>query len=1049
MAPEPASAKHRPFLFTGLLAVGLACLGGYWGCSRTSTVPPLEQGPLPAAGGRVAGLELGGASGHRFSVEIAAGAALRLEADQRDVDLEIHLRRVAGPPLLVVDTPIGRGAPERVCFVAGESGVYLVDITPFGGAGTYALQVTGPRAATSEDQACAEALGRYLATRAAGSEDLQDLARELEQVALLFSTAGETFLAAMSWREAASAWLEAGAAERAVEGQQRARTLAQRAHSRYLETSVLNRLGLAHRDLGDFERAADAFDTARRIAIDSGDRRGLASALTNLGRLGPDIGDPHAALDSLREALEIWRSLGDRGEQAQTMINRAAALGTLDRHEEAGDALAEALTLARSAGDGDRVASALFATGWNHYLRGEPAAGLGPLGEALEIFRRRGQRNDEAAALDRIGTLRAAAGDADGAVGAYREALELLEEFSNPREVATTAANLGCVLTDQEELEEAEPLLTDLQPFGARVVDPKAAAHLEFCRSKLQRQRADLPRAIAHIDTALEIVGRLREKARNEGHVYLPIWVWQSYADLAVDLRLDLFATTGDEGALAEAFETYDRSRAWSLFEQVVERRRGAPAAADSLEARNDTLQRQLNLLAETRRQLRSREPESQRLGEVEADLRRVALELEDARAAIRAAARRAGRLGTPRWVSAREVQDQLPEGCALLAWRLGSKRSHLFVLTGESITVWPLPSRKVLERYAESLYHNLQSSYLDGEQWKLVAESFAENLLPQQAVPDGVGRLLLMPDGLLHYVPFAVLASPRRNFEIGPETAILLDDFELGYLPSASVFLALETRRLQRLPAPRAAAVFADPVFTLNDGRFAKESLARPGAGEKPAPRDADSQGQARGIVARQLPDGPLPRLPFTLDEAGVLERLITADQRTVWTGFAATKEAVSRGDLGDYRMLHFATHAWIDERLPELSGLVLSQYDASGYPVDGWLHLHEIQDLDLRADLTVLSGCQTALGKHVRGNGLLGLTHGFFDAGSAQVLVSLWSVDDEAASLLMTRFYEGLLSEGLDPAAALRQAQQQLRRQPGFEAPYYWAEFALHGAS
>jgi CHAT domain-containing protein len=144
---------------------------------------------------------------------------------------------------------------------------------------------------------------------------------------------------------------------------------------------------------------------------------------------------------------------------------------------------------------------------------------------------------------------------------------------------------------------------------------------------------------------------------------------------------------------------------------------------------------------------------------------------------------------------------------------------------------------------------------------------------------------------------------------------------------------------------------------------------------------------------------------------------------------------------------MVRFVTHGLLDSNHPELSGVVLSLVDEKGSPVDGFLRLHDIYNLNLPADLVVLSACETGLGKEVRGEGLIGLTRGFMYAGAPRVVVSLWSVNDRATAELMKRFYRAMLIDKLRPAAALRSAQMELRNDPRWSAPYYWAGFVLQG--
>lgn len=161
----------------------------------------------------------------------------------------------------------------------------------------------------------------------------------------------------------------------------------------------------------------------------------------------------------------------------------------------------------------------------------------------------------------------------------------------------------------------------------------------------------------------------------------------------------------------------------------------------------------------------------------------------------------------------------------------------------------------------------------------------------------------------------------------------------------------------------------------------------------------------------------------------------------------FNASRAAATSPDLARYSIVHFATHGLINNLHPELSGVVLSLVDDQGRPQDGFLRLYDIYNLRLSADLVVLSACRTALGKQVRGEGIVGLTRGFMYAGAPRVVASLWRVDDRATAELMGRFYEAKLGRGLRAAAALREAQVKMMSQKRWQAPYYWAAFLLQG--
>jgi CHAT domain-containing protein len=187
--------------------------------------------------------------------------------------------------------------------------------------------------------------------------------------------------------------------------------------------------------------------------------------------------------------------------------------------------------------------------------------------------------------------------------------------------------------------------------------------------------------------------------------------------------------------------------------------------------------------------------------------------------------------------------------------------------------------------------------------------------------------------------------------------------------------------------------------------------------------------------------------RLPFSREEARAVVAQAPRASVLEATDFDASLALATSEQLHEYRILHFATHGFINTARPELSGLALSLVDRGGRSRDGFLRLNTIYNLRLSADLVVLSACQTALGKEVAGEGLVGLTRGFMFAGARAVIASLWQVNDMATAELMKQFYIGLLQQRLPAAAALRHAQLELAKDPRWSAPYFWAGFVLQG--
>jgi CHAT domain-containing protein len=189
--------------------------------------------------------------------------------------------------------------------------------------------------------------------------------------------------------------------------------------------------------------------------------------------------------------------------------------------------------------------------------------------------------------------------------------------------------------------------------------------------------------------------------------------------------------------------------------------------------------------------------------------------------------------------------------------------------------------------------------------------------------------------------------------------------------------------------------------------------------------------------------------RLRFSSVEAAWIAGFVSSSSTLMETGFSASRDTVLSGAMGDYRILHLAAHALLDDDHPEVSGIALSLFDETGRAQDGFLRLHEIHErLTLRSDLVVVSACETALGRDVPGEGLMGLARAFFAAGAARVVASVYSVSDAATAQLMREFYRGMFGpDRLSAAAALRAAQLRMREQRRWRHPFYWSGFVLLG--
>jgi len=427
-----------------------------------------------------------------------------------------------------------------------------------------------------------------------------------------------------------------------------------------------------------------------------------------------------------------------------------------------------------------------------------------------------------------------------------------------------------------------------------------------------------------------------------------------------------------------------------------------------------------------------------------------------------------------PEPLTAKQIQDELiDENTMLLEYALGEPKSHLLIVQKNGVQSYDIAGRAQIESAARRVYRELTfPNQLDGRngaraqellsraghEFEEAARTLSRMVLEPAAKELGNKRLLIVSDGALHYIPFAALPVRASDTSFVP----LVAEHEIVNLPSASVLAVLRDQEIRRTKPTKTVAVLADPVFDALDPRV-PDQASRPNAtaalpmntrmlspGNDSMSKMMRSVADIRGIQpgsSRSARDLHLSRLWFTRVEADRILAATPKGQGSEIVDFDANRAAATSDKLSEYRIVHFATHGLLDSRNPELSGLVFSMVDKQGRTQDGFLDLQDIYNLNLPADMVVLSACETGLGKEIDGEGMIGLTRGFMYAGASRVVASLWRVSDIATAELMSRFYQAMERDGMRPAAALRHAQVEMWKERRWKMPYYWAAFQIHG--
>jgi CHAT domain-containing protein/tetratricopeptide (TPR) repeat protein len=867
--------------------------------------------------------------------------------------------------------------------------------------------------------------------------------------------------------------------------------LSRRAGGGRLEARAFQCLGEVAYNSGQRERALDQYRRAEAAAAGVGDRRTQAEALACQASVHSDRDEFSAAESCFFRAKRVWDEMEDARGSAITRVGLSKLQERRGNYQEALIGLQEALAVLERVGDAVWEGAALSAIGSVYMRTGEPAAArdyweralgrfqtaalspfsvdlLRTLGEAylaagddvsalarferaLALGRELGDDHWQAYALQDIGTVHLDRGDLEKAVAVLGQSLAIQERFRDPRVQARTRVALGDALRRSGAWARARTSFEAAATIGRKSEDRLTEAAALHGLALVAVTEGQLDAARSHVERALQVAESLRSAIDSRDIRTAYAASVHHYYQTHVDVLMRLHDARRRGGLAAAAFEASERARARALIDGLAE-------AGVNLRQDGDAalLRRERELLAEfeawARRQRefldgrgdpargRALADEYRRL-----DARHDALDGEIRRRSPHYAA-----VARPAPLSLAQVQQRvLDDDTLLLEYALGQHRSYLWAVSKRGFTAHALPAGSEIAALAERLYSRLtirhalsgplperqrQAEEADFQYWEDAAELSRLVLAPAR---DAFAhrRIVVVADGALQHVPFAALPDPGRPGERVP----MLVDHEIVSLPSATALAVLRGETAERQPPAGALAVLADPVFEDDDPRLR-------------AVRRASAQAPGRaGSGRRPGPDRPGPtrfsRLAATRLEADVITAAAGAEHSLQRLGLDASRAAAMAADLSRYRVVHFATHGILDNANPGMSGIMLSLFGTNGEPVDGFLRLHDIYGLALRAELVVLSACSTALGRQVSGEGLVGLVRGFMYAGAKRVVASLWKVDDEATGELMRRFYEGMFRQGLAPSAALRQAQLDLWRQPRWQAPFFWAAFTLQG--
>jgi CHAT domain-containing protein len=1037
-----------------LIVAGIAVASGFSGYA-SATRSPRQQSATPSAtilyeGATIERTATKGET-HRYEVSLNEGDFLELSVTQDLVLVTLSARGPDGTLVHSINLPDVDPFPEHLMFVASGSGRFSIEVEtelaesahveheprrssrlPSSTRG-YILRVAAIRRATDADRARSRSFETL--ARAAEREHLRTIDGIREAAPLYAEAAG-------GWRSTGDAVLEAATLEalahmtgyftqfnrESIAARERlAELFAQMPQHAYLEVHNLRSLGTEYLEAG---RLADAKQTVARaleLSLVHGFSQTAAASERNLGLYEFELGNYEWARELGLRAQERAAAIPDGPLEALTLYDLSrldAAAGDFDA------AIARSKRGLELAGDNPTSRNVLIMwLGFYHLRRGELDEAESLFNARLEMARKTVNRDQEALTRLGIADVMLARGDRDGARKGYEAAALALERGAQHWR-CISEERLGRLDLEDGQLDRAFARFETMAQIALQRQSPTCEAEARAGLADVAARRGDLEAADAEARRVVELTEAFRQAAVSVESRTLGFGSLAPAYERAIDISMRR-ADRGDHGALERALMLNEQALARGLLDRVTETRLDSharvPAALEQDHHR--VRERWRARLAELQVAMRidADAPRTLRLAE---ETRALAVQVRDLESKIDAADPRHATFVRPHPLALEGIQSLLGDDTLLLEYALGDARSYLWVVSACEIKAFTLPARAEIEGLAWRLHDQLARSGTPGAEPKSGRGSAEENravlsrvIIGPASALLGEKRLVLVLPGALSLVPFGALPDSAGDAMIARH--------EIVQIPSATTLGAMRTAMDGRSPPTKVGAVFADPIFDADDPRVRREpSLAR----SVPIP----SEPRAGGLA--------LTRLPFSRGEAQEIASLARGSV-SVFLGFEASRERVLGRALANFGFIHFATHGVVNQKVPGLSSVVLSLVDRAGHPRDGFVMVPDIYDMTLNADVVVLSGCQTALGKQVQGEGPIGLARGFMYAGVPRVVASLWQVDDLATAELMRRFYRGMLVNGLRPSAALRAAQRELAATHRWRSPYFWAPFVLQG--
>ncbi|MBS3819143.1 CHAT domain-containing protein [bacterium] len=801
--------------------------------------------------------------------------------------------------------------------------------------------------------------------------------------------------------------------------------------SKHHEIKCLRQLSVHYWKVFDLQTFSSLNEEALRLARSVNNRREMGKCLNNMGLYHWKCSDYSQALSCYQEALGIARGQQDKKDEANFLNNIALIYKELGCYEKSLDYLREALRIDRQLGSEINVAKDLNNIGINYRLKGLSMSKKNYLKKSLDYYKKSLKLIEDkenllkVKLLNNIGNLHIFLKNKIISLEYFQKAFQNARKIQDKGIKGMLLNNLGNVHLQLNHLGKAEKFFTQAIELAQEIKGENILWEAYYGLGQCYQQMNHTSLAVSNYKRAVSVVesvsSRIFFDVYKAGFVRNKVKVYEQW----LNLLFEQYSQNPSPELMEEIFRIMEKAKARAFLENLSESRVDLfEKLKPELQKRERKLSTRISSLTHT---LADPSVEKKERKEVLRELSHLEDEYLRLIREMKAESPEMADMILSQPFSLDEIQQKLPDRkTVILEYFLGEKQSYVFLISSQKCRLFALPSRKEVRRSIKAYLKVLSDPPRRGFSGLLAAQRlYKEFLFPFQDLNSKeVSHLVIIPDGVLYYLPFETLIPP--GIQEPSFSDCLVSRHKISYAPSSSS-LRLLLKRGSRVPPPRALVAFGNPCYS---------SISSSKEKKKTSPSQILKElYQKKGF--------DISPLPYTKKEIKKISRYFPEKATRIFGDKEVREKVVKSFPLHRYKVIHFACHGLLDEEFPFRSALVLSLHDQKGN--DGFLQVREIWNLKMKAELVVLSACQTGRGKLEKGEGLLGLARVFFYSGAQSVVCTLWKIGDKPTSRFMNFFYK-FLKKGKDKAEALRLAKLEMMKTQ-YAHPFFWASFVLNG--